>query len=461
MAKKEKNYILFSPLGDTDPIRGCYDGACLHIIRHYRPKVVSLFFTKDMAEKERHDQRYTRAIRKFDAALPIEYTFTDIEDPQNYDCFNQAFPKMVRELHHKYNQAQILLNLSSGTPQMKTVLAILATENDWCTGVQVSSPERGSNRKNTATRDDEDIDALLENNFDDLGAENRCSEPPLHVIRFFREKNQILSLIRKYEYKGAYEISNASSNISKGIKLLLRHADLRSSLLFDEAERVLPRWQGKVLLVKDRNQRALLEYYYLMKIDQYKGRLPEMMVKISPFLFEYLLTYVQYNDKKGFLQRCCRQDRGKYIVQPDQMDKDLLDFFNHAFSGKFRGGDLSFRYLSLYCQYMTRQKLGKDFEMHCQLMALNVMSRAHINKLGNLRNEAAHTIVDINEKKFVERTGLSSQAVITEFGEMLNILYNQSAVNKSIYDQINEWIYMELQKGCQAVEESDTRFVES
>ena len=94
-------------------------------------------------------------------------------------------------------------------------------------------------------------------------------------------------------------------------------------------------------------------------------------------------------------------------------------------------------------------------------MALNVMSRAHINKLGNLRNEAAHTIVDINETKFVERTGLSSQSVITEFGEMLNILYNQSAVNKSIYDQINEWIYMEIAKGCQAAEDSYSRLRKS
>ena len=73
---------------------------------------------------------------------------------------------------------------------------------------------------------------------------------------------------------------------------------------------------------------------------------------------------MQYNDKKGFLQRCCRQDRGKYIVQPDQMDKDLLDFLIMLFLENSAVGDLSFRYLSLYCQYMTRQKLGKDFEMH-------------------------------------------------------------------------------------------------
>ena len=30
--------ILYTPAGDTDPIRDCYDGAMLHIIRTYRPE---------------------------------------------------------------------------------------------------------------------------------------------------------------------------------------------------------------------------------------------------------------------------------------------------------------------------------------------------------------------------------------------------------------------------------------
>ena len=29
--------ILFSPIGTTDPVRNCRDGACLHILRHYHP----------------------------------------------------------------------------------------------------------------------------------------------------------------------------------------------------------------------------------------------------------------------------------------------------------------------------------------------------------------------------------------------------------------------------------------
>ncbi len=451
MAKKEKEYILFSPIGDTDPIRGCYDGACLHIIRYYRPKVVYLFFTKDMAHREHQDHRYTRAIKQLAPQVPVHCEFTEITDPQNFDCFNQVFPERIHALHRAHKQAQLLLNLSSGTPQMKNILALLATEYDWCTGVQVVSPERASNRKNFATQDHEDIDALLENNFDNEITVNRCVEPNLHVIRFFREKSQILSLIEKYEYAGAYEIAKTSSTISANVKKLLRHGALRSNLLFDEAAGVLSHWQGKALLAADKRERVLLEYYYLMKIDQQKGRLPELMVKLSPFLFEYLLFYVQKNDRGHFLEKNCREEGGKYIVYADSMDSSLKMFFNKYFQ-MFRGGDLSFYYLWIYCCYMKKTGLSQDRETHHRLMQLDVMSRSKINRLRQLRNEAAHTIVDIDEEKFAERTGLSSTTVIDEFGIMMNLLFERQHMKKSIYEQLSEWIEQELQKGSRQVE---------
>ena len=42
--------ILYSAIGTTDPIRGCYDGAMLHIIRHYKPDMAVLFISKEMVD---------------------------------------------------------------------------------------------------------------------------------------------------------------------------------------------------------------------------------------------------------------------------------------------------------------------------------------------------------------------------------------------------------------------------
>ena len=76
--------ILFSPLGDTDPVRGCYDGAMLHILRHYQPERIVLFYTQDMAEKEHRDHRYTRAIHRTASDCVIEEIFTDIQEAHLY-----------------------------------------------------------------------------------------------------------------------------------------------------------------------------------------------------------------------------------------------------------------------------------------------------------------------------------------------------------------------------------------
>ena len=45
--------ILFTPAGDTDPVRGYHDGGMLHILRLYAPVGrVYVFHTKEMEDKE-------------------------------------------------------------------------------------------------------------------------------------------------------------------------------------------------------------------------------------------------------------------------------------------------------------------------------------------------------------------------------------------------------------------------
>lgn len=64
--------ILFTPAGDTDPVRGYHDGAILHILRHYPTDKVILFLTKDMEEKEAAMQCYTRGIASVAPDVPVE-----------------------------------------------------------------------------------------------------------------------------------------------------------------------------------------------------------------------------------------------------------------------------------------------------------------------------------------------------------------------------------------------------
>ena len=53
MAKK----YLFSPIGNTDPIKYLYDGSMIHICRYYQPDVVYLYLSKEMMENHKKDNR--------------------------------------------------------------------------------------------------------------------------------------------------------------------------------------------------------------------------------------------------------------------------------------------------------------------------------------------------------------------------------------------------------------------
>lgn len=55
--------ILFSPIGTADPITALGDGPMLHIVRHYRPIVVVLFLSAEIAAFENADRRTPRQSR--------------------------------------------------------------------------------------------------------------------------------------------------------------------------------------------------------------------------------------------------------------------------------------------------------------------------------------------------------------------------------------------------------------
>ena len=52
------DYVLFSPLGLSDPTRGNFDGAFLHILRHLKPVKAYLFMTSEICHYDELDNRY-------------------------------------------------------------------------------------------------------------------------------------------------------------------------------------------------------------------------------------------------------------------------------------------------------------------------------------------------------------------------------------------------------------------
>ena len=97
---------LFSPIGNTDPIKYLYDGSMLHICRYYEPDVVYLYLSKEMAENHKKDNRYVETLNLLGDFLNHKFEVHIIENPdmvevQQYDVFYDEFRKIISEIEEQ------------------------------------------------------------------------------------------------------------------------------------------------------------------------------------------------------------------------------------------------------------------------------------------------------------------------------------------------------------------------
>ncbi|WP_415859824.1 type III-A CRISPR-associated CARF protein Csm6, partial [Mycobacterium tuberculosis] len=135
--------ILFSPIGTADPITALGDGPMLHIVRHYRPIVVVLFLSAEIAAFENADRRYSAAITRLAPETDVRIVTYTNPSVHRFDLFVPVFRNHLVELSAEFPDRTILLNTSSGTPAMQAALvAINVFGIPRTTAVQVSEPPR-------------------------------------------------------------------------------------------------------------------------------------------------------------------------------------------------------------------------------------------------------------------------------------------------------------------------------
>lgn len=450
--------ILFSPVGSTDPVRGCRDGACLHILRNY-PSInnVVIYYTAEMKEREEKTHMYTKGIQHVRPNCIIEEIDSDIVEAYLYDEFLINLPCAVLKIHEKYPKDRIVLNLSSGTPPIKAILAMITTEYDWCLGIQVASPEKKSNKERPVNTED-DVDELLACNEDDEGSpENRCSEPSLNIMRYYREKHQIISMIKGYEYRAALELVRQSLEqsekqeqaclIPEDTIRLLEHAEYRSALMTSKAANKLKIYKRKSLFPASGDCRKLVEYLLIMQINKEKEEYTDFIVKITPFLYEYFQVYVKKNIDISLTKYLCIFGKHDKLtvkkLQQDKLGESLLQFLNDNHNGSYHDSDLSFWLLYEITNFANQEHKIKKQNMHNQLCHNKIIH--NLSNLKNLRNETAHEITNIDKDKFAKKVKLKPEEVIESFWNLLLILYGETVMkSRYIYDNINVWIEKSL-----------------
>ncbi len=446
--------ILFTPAGDTDPVRGYHDGAILHILRHYDVDQVILVLTKGMEEKEDEMNCYAKGIQSVSPGTALSYVRTGITEPQKFEVLTQvqdAFDKAYRE----NPEAEWLINISSGTPQLKTVMALLAIDYPHTKAIQVSSPEGRSNRENQPCHTVEELVEMLDCNLDNENkAKNRCEEPPLYLLKRHGLIRQITSLAENYEYDGALRIvrQNQDCGFSENTEKLLQHAVFRRDLMWKKANQVISYYEGKPLMDSPDD---FTEYFRVMEMRQRKKQYPEFIVKLSPVLLLLGMKYIQGLSRFDFLQ-CGYTDRdGKFIMDRDKTEEiypGLVAYIENNLRGNMRSGPLYFCTIVRICEYLKENQYQGD-EKHENVTGIFEKLRIVEEKT---RNPVAHEITNLSDERIRELTaqsmknprgiagGLSSKDIVKLLHDAVCLIYGRDI--RWNYDALNAKIISSLRK---------------
>ena len=434
--------ILFTPAGDTDPVRGYHDGAILHILRHYEIDKVIVLLTKDMEEKEETLQCYSRGIAKVSPNSLVSFINSGITEPQDFEkliIIQNEFDKVFNEAEHI--GAEWLLNVSSGTPQIKTVMTFLALDYSPCAkAIQVVSPEGKSNRDNSPWRTQEELeDMFLRNEDDEPDASDRTSEPPLLLLKKHSIRLQIVPLIKNYEYSGALQlIKNNPVLFSDNTERLVKHAAFRKDLMWQEAYKCIGDYKGIPLIDKVDD---ISEYFQVMELCQRKKQLSEFVLKLSPILTELGKKYLESLDGFSFNDCSVPQTRAglnqQVRITRQKLKKnfpEMLSFFDKSFKEEFRSCSLTFNLIVLMCEYFKNKGLTGD-ERHQKISMLFDQLR-HVEE--NVRNPVAHNLTNITEDEIVRITGMDSKDILARLRQVVTLVLGEAV--PCFYDRLNEYI---------------------
>ena len=447
-------YVLFSPIGNTDPIRGFRDGAWLHICRHYRPHTCVIYLSAEMCRKENviESDGNRKNLYERTMALLNRHMYGDqaeryiqlrcIRDPQcenahSLEYFVPRFQEYIMQMHNEFPKDELLINMSSGTAGMKGTLMALSTLLPFkVTCVQVSDPGKGDEKKSDNVKKDYPVVEAFELDEDnEPGKENRTSIQPLMNLVLAMQINELCRLVQEGDYHTALQEIQSDvlkAHVPTKARLAIQGADRRSCMKMEDAGKALQSSGFKMgnMLRKHATDGIwqCAEYLLTMRNDLKSGAFDNFIRKLTPLLtnlFELYLAKLGKDVRKNGVNSRGRWD----ISQAPQEWRDILD-----------------------TNYLHGFKDGSNLASENMLPLIRNFGDAHAVQLAEMlretekkvRNLVAHEIVPFGREDLhreLQSTRIPTPEVLSDrLQEFVEIIQVFSDDYWNSYDSMNEHI---------------------
>ena len=432
--------ILFSPVGGTDPISldNAYDGSLLHICRWYKPDEVYLYMSKEMLNFQEKDDRYRYCIKKLAEMQEREIIVHEIErseliNVQDFNYFYEDFKECLSEIIAQNEDAEILVNISSGTPAMKSGLLVLITLGEfYCKTIQVITPVRKLNEHN---HKDYDVETLWDLNEDNLpNAENRCKVVYCPSLSYLKQGEIIKQLVREYDYKAALSAAELLPEESSRPYIdLLKLAYARLQLDNQNINVAVKKYDIPGFPVRNEDAKKYFEYALALDIKKKRGEYGDFVRALSPLLAD-LFGMILYKE--------CGIDVNKYVEVVKKVPRwsrtklsgtELDDILMTEFNNNFDYSPVSSIHILKIIEYKSRNP--KVVKLVTSLREVE----------GNVRNIAAHEIVSVTEKMIKDKTQYTPDQVMGLVKEAFK--YTNLNIREEYwdaYEEMNEFIISKI-----------------
>ena len=290
--------ILISAVGTTDPISNNHDAALLHIARNYRPDKIILVYSQEMLIKQDLINKVLLSIEGYNPIIEIDSTILNNDEVFLFDKMYEVMGLIVQK--YTNDGDEIILNLSSGTPQIISALFALNRINDYNTqAIQVATPKKGANREYKSLTDSE-IDALIvENQDNSLDFVNRSIKDKSEKFTQALVKRHLRSLIASFDYQAAEAIINRKEYN----KLLSKKkiAYIREKL--NDFSRVFKNQSilSDILSFPlDESQKKALNYYLMIDVLKEREHIADVLIKAKS-LAEFVIEETIKKDHEGLI----------------------------------------------------------------------------------------------------------------------------------------------------------------
>lgn len=284
--------VLLTCVGTTDPIRELRDGPMLHILRNYRPEVVVLFVSTEIQKKNCEDNRYGKLRQHMKMVWGYEPEWheeqMDITEVQNLDLVYDVLGGALKKYLRKFGQEELLINVTSGTPQMQHLLIDLAKDVRYrCKAIQVPNPNKASGRGGRTNEESYSIEDAIRENKDELpDAEDRCVIVEMVAVERKNKWEQLRGILELRDFETAAKMDMLSINAGRMLEHLLQRSRLNTKEAYAQARSLLLTEQMFPIrfVSEDRRTERLCEYYLILRNMQKSGRITEFILRLNPFV---------------------------------------------------------------------------------------------------------------------------------------------------------------------------------